>query len=323
MADDPSTSEAAPEDADHLKRAVQVWRLSAERHLEVAGPGADAVVAGATPRDLSRLPDGRRAYAPVCGPSGRLLGDPMVHRVGADAWRLSGAADLRAWLRTLARTMRRPVLARPLEVQALAVQGPLADELVGRVLGAGATALGPMGWTRARFGRAGLVVARSDLTRQGGFELLVEGRSEPLRRALLEAGAALDARAAAPSELARIEGGLLAWGVDLGPDMTPFEAGLGRLCDGAHDHVGREALRAERDPARVLRSLEIEGPPLPRVRAPWPLEGGRVTSAAWAPRHGLHAAIGLVPAALGPGATPFVETPHGRRAALVRERFWT
>jgi dimethylsulfoniopropionate demethylase len=316
-------SSQPPEDAHHLAHAVQVWRLEGERHLEVTGPGADALMAAATPRDLARVPDGRRAYAPFCGPSGRLLGDPMVHRVGVDAWRLSGAADLAAWIRTLAQAMRVPVLARPASTRGIAVQGPLAEELVGRVLGAGAAGLGPMEWGRTTFGREEIVVARSDLTRQGGFELLVEGRTEPLRRALLETGRDLDARAAAPSELARVEGGILRWGTDLRPDMTPLEAGLGRLCDGTHDHVGRDALRAEGEPGRVLRSLEVEGPPLPAPEEPWPAAGGRVSSAAWAPARGLHAAIGLVAADMAPGGEIAVETPHGRRAARVRDGFWT
>ena len=316
-------SETPVEDADHLKRAVQVWHLERERHLEVAGPGADELMRQITPRDLARVPDGLRAYVPVCGPSGRLMGDPMVRRVGPDAWRLSGVADLAAWLRTMAQAMRVPVLARPVEARTVAVQGPLAAPLVERLLGPEAAALGPMEWGEARFGRGSVAVARSDLTRQGGFEIVVEGRGEPLRRALLDLGADLDARPGVPSELARVEGGLLAWGIDLGPELTPFEAGLGRLCDGDHDHVGRDALVGAWAPARMVRPLEVEGPPVPEPSLPWTAGTGWVSSAVWAPRHGLHVAIALLPSGLSPGAEIAVETGHGRRTARVRDGFWT
>ena len=315
----------------HLKRAVQIWDLASERVLEVSGPEARRLVRHLTPRHLGSALRDRRAYAPVCAPGGGMLGDPMVLRLDAERWWLTGAADLGPWIEGLARALSADARVEAPDVHPLAVQGPLAEELVSRVLGPGVRRIGPMGWRRVPFGGGAPVVARSDYTRQGGFEIAVEGRhrAAPLWDALAQAGRDLDLRVAAPNPIARIEGGLLLFGADVGPDVTPFEAGLGRLCDGTHDHVGRAALEAAREPARMVRPVEIDGPPLPPPEAPWRLtagdaRAGRVTSAAWAPEHGVHVAIATVAREhWEPGTPVLAHVPGGPRPARVRETFWT
>ena len=315
----------------HLKRAVQLWDLAGDRTVEVSGPGAEPLMRYLTPRDLRLVRRGRRAYVPVCSPGGGTLGDPMVLRLESDRWWLTGTADLQAWLRALAEILGGEVRIEAPDLHPLAIQGPSAETLTARVLGPEVARIPMHGWRRIPFGGGAPVVARSDRSRQGGFEVLVEGRHRalPLWDALTEAGRDLDLRVAEPSAIARIEGGLLLHGVDIGPDVSPFEAGLGRLCDGTHDHVGRAALEAGREPARLLRPLEIDGPPAGPAPPSWRLSvgdaaAGRVTSAAWAPEHGLHVAIGLLDRAhAAPGARLLAATPGGPRRASVRETFWT
>jgi dimethylsulfoniopropionate demethylase len=72
--------------------------------------------------------------------------------------------------------------------------------------------------TQVRFFRFGhfdfqgrdLVIARSGYSKQGGFEIYVEGADVgmPLWNALMEAGRDLDVRAGCPNAIERIEGGL-------------------------------------------------------------------------------------------------------------------
>ena len=58
------------------------------------------------------------------------------------------------------------------------------------------------------------------------------------------------------------------YGNELGPDVTPFEAGLGRVVkfDKPGDFVGREALaaRAAEGPQAVLVGLTMESRRIPR-----------------------------------------------------------
>jgi dimethylsulfoniopropionate demethylase len=55
------------------------------------------------------------------------------------------------------------------------------------------------------------VIARSGYSKQGGFEIYVEGGDigMPLWNALMEAGADLEVRAGCPNLIERIESGLL------------------------------------------------------------------------------------------------------------------
>ena len=59
----------------------------------------------------------------------------------------------------------------------------------------------------------------------------------------------------------RLEKGYRVWGADITPEDTPFEAGLGfavKLDKG--DFIGRDALAAADEPARLLRCLTLDDP---------------------------------------------------------------
>ena len=126
-------------------------------------------------------------------------------------------------------------------------------------------------------------IARSGYSKQGGFEIYVEGRDHgmPLWNTLMEAGADMDVRAGCPNGIERIEGGLLSYGNDMTRDNTPHECGLGRFCSTqtAIGCVGRDALLrvAKEGPIQQIRALSFDGK-VPGCDRPWPLmaKGKRV-----------------------------------------------
>ena len=97
----------------------------------------------------------------------------------------------------------------------------------------------------------------------------------------------------------RIEKGFKHWGHDLGPEVTPLEAGLGFAIDWTKDFLGKTALEAQRDrgPTRRMMLMQLTGAPLILHDEPiW--EAGRVvgltTSGAKGARTGLTLAFAMI-----------------------------
>jgi 4-methylaminobutanoate oxidase (formaldehyde-forming) len=126
----------------------------------------------------------------------------------------------------------------------------------------------------------------------------------------------------------RIEAGRRAWGAELGPDETPFEAGtmFAVKLDKAADFIGKQALlaRADAPAAKRLVTLVLESPEA------WAWGGealsvggtpaGEITSAGWSPKVGACVALGYLrgTAAAGPHAgTPVDVDIWGQRCAAT------
>ena len=259
----PVTFRGLAEDYRHLKSAVQLWDVACERQVEVSGPDAAKLVQFLTPRNLAKMQDDQCVYIPVVDERGGMLNDPVALRVGEDRWWISIAdSDLRFWVNGLAQGMKMDVRVHEPDVSPLAIQGPLADDLMARVFGDQVRDIRFFRYKRLEFQGQHFVTARSGYSKSGGFEIYVEGSEHgmPLWNALMEAGRDLDVRAGCPNLPERVEGGLLSYGGDITQANTPFECGLGKYCTAStdHDFIGKAALAraAEEGPKRQIRALE-------------------------------------------------------------------
>ena len=130
----PTFFESLESDYHHLKRHVQVWDVSCERQVQVKGPDALRLLEILTPRDLSRMGDGRCLYIPVVDQNGGMLNDPVAVKLSEDRWWISIAdSDLLLWVKGIANGYRLDVLVDEPDVSPLAVQGPKADQLMERM----------------------------------------------------------------------------------------------------------------------------------------------------------------------------------------------
>ncbi|HEX5094716.1 MAG TPA: glycine cleavage system aminomethyltransferase GcvT [Acidimicrobiia bacterium] len=183
----------------------------------------------------------------------------------------------------------------------LAVQGPEARALLEKV--------NPDWAAVPRFHVSmvqGGVAAGTGYTGEDGIELLVAPEDAPaIWRSLLDAGivpAGLGAR-----DTLRLEAGLPLHGHELGPGITPLQAGLGWVVGWDKDDFrGRAPLAAERERgiARRLRGLSIEGRRPARDGAPVVRDGeavGVVTSGNFSPTLGHAIALAFVPPEVGIG----------------------
>jgi aminomethyltransferase len=148
----------------------------------------------------------------------------------------------------------------------IAVQGPSARSRLAAVApdaaAVGRFRVAPFEWDGARCTAAG-----TGYTGEDGVEIAVPSdAADRLWRAILDAGvvpAGLGAR-----DTLRLEAGLPLHGHELGPGITPLQAGLGWVVGWDKDDFrGREPLEAERSRGvtRRLRGLEVEGRRPPRA----------------------------------------------------------
>ncbi|MGJ8590196.1 MAG: dimethylsulfoniopropionate demethylase [Yoonia sp.] len=330
----PTVFRSVTEDYHHLKTAVQVWDVACERQVELRGPDSARLMQMLTPRDLRGMLPGQCFYVPIVDETGGMLNDPVALKLTEDRWWISIAdSDLLLWVKALAYGYRLDVLVDEPDISPLAVQGPLADDLMAKVFGDAVRAIKFFRFGWFDFEGVSMAVARSGYSKQGGFEIYVDGTKNgmPLWNALMEAGKALDVHAGCPNLIERIEGGLLSYGNDMTRENTPHECGLGRFCSTqtAIGCVGRDALLrvAKEGPTQQIRAIAIEGD-IPVCNQVWPLMAkgkrvGQVTSAAKSPDYDTNVAIGMVRMTHWDEGTALeVHTQDGPRAATVHEKFW-
>ena len=330
----PTVFESVEADYRHLKEHVQVWDVACERQIELRGPDSGRLMQMLTPRDLRGMLPGQCFYLPMVDETGGMLNDPVGLKLAEDRWWISIAdSDLLLWVKGLAYGYRLDVLVDEPDISPLAVQGPRSDDLMARVFGDAVRQIKFFRFGWFDFQGTTMAVARSGYSKQGGFEIYLDGTANgmPLWDALMDAGHEFDVHAGCPKLIERIEGGLLSYGNDMTRDNTPHECGLGKFCSTqtAIGCVGRDALLrvAREGPTQQIRAIAIDGDIPPCDRA-WPLHAagtrvGQVTSAAKSPDFGVNVAIGMVRMTHWDAGTRLtVETQDGPREAVVEAKFW-
>ncbi len=202
------------------------------------------------------VPVGRMVYTPMLNARGGIESDLTITRLAEDQFHIvTGSAQATRdadWIRRHIVADQHAVLT---DVSALtcvlSVMGPKARELLARV---SPDDLSPAGlkfsWTKEiDLGHARVRAARMSYVGGPGFELYVPVEmTRHVYLALMAAGQDLGLRDAGYYALdaLRIEQGRRAWGAELGPDETPWEAGLGFSVklDKPGGFIGHDALVA-------------------------------------------------------------------------------
>jgi aminomethyltransferase len=293
--------------AEHtaVRTAAGLFDLSHMGEITVTGPDAGAALDYALTGDLSGLAPGRARYTLICAPDGGVLDDLIVYRLGAEEFLVvanaANAAAVHAELTERAAGRTATVTDRTADYALVAVQGPAAAAILAPLTDADLGALRYYAGQPATVDGREVLLARTGYTGEDGFELFSRPQdAEPLWAALTGAGAGhgLVPAGLAARDTLRLEAGMALYGNELGPDVTPFEAGLGRVVKFAKpgDFVGRAALAeaAEAGPRRVLTGLAGESRRVPRHGYAVLWDGspcGTVTSGAPSPTLGVPIAM--------------------------------
>ncbi len=258
------------------RQQAVVMDLSPLRKFEVLGPDAEALVQRAVTRDVRKLGVGQVVYTAICYPTGGMIDDATIFRLGANNFRLICGQDYAGtWLRERAGEwgLRAWVKSSTDQLHNLAVQGPRSRDILGRLVWTppSQARLDEIKWFRFTIGRVGdhegppILVSRTGYSGELGYEVWCHpqdalavwdaideaGRPEGLVPLGLEA-----------LDILRIEAGLVFAGYEFDDQVDPFEAGIGFTValDKQDDFVGRAALQDRRDhPQRALVGLELAG----------------------------------------------------------------
>lgn len=302
--------------------------------VRVAGTGAFALLQWAFTNDLRRISPGRAQYTHLLDPlDAHVVDDLIVWWVADDDFvvmpNASNTERILAALDDSGAHADGPFTLTDITATraVVAVQGPKARLRLASVHEEAAAVPRFAVWRVDFAGLAGFA-AGTGYTGEDGVELHVPlDAAEPVWRALLDRGvvpAGLGAR-----DTLRLEAGLPLHGHELGPGITPLQAGLGwvvRFDKG--DFRGREALTAEqaRGLARHLVGLLAEGRQVPRAGCAVLVGGervGEVTSGNFSPMLERGIALAFVPPAVDVGDNVVIDI-RGRRvgAEVVRLPFW-
>ncbi len=124
------------EDYWHLREFVQIWDVSCQRQVQIMGPNAARMVQWMTPRDISKAKIGDCLYVPIVDHNGGLINDPVLLKLAEDRFWLSIAdSDLLLYALGLSLGMGLDVAINEPDVSPLAVQGPMAEDLMASVFG--------------------------------------------------------------------------------------------------------------------------------------------------------------------------------------------
>jgi aminomethyltransferase len=320
----------------HLLNHVTLWDVSVERQVEITGPDAFEFTNMLTPRDLSRCAVGQGKYVAITGEDGGIINDPVLLRLGENHfWLALADSDVLLWARGVAlKSGLRVRIAEP-DVSPLQIQGPKAKDVVQALFGDAVTKLRYYWFLETKLDGIPLVVTRTGWTGEVGYEVYLRdgSRGDELWERIMEAGKPSNIRPTGPSDIRRVEAGILNWGADMTLENNVYEVGLDYLVDEGKtaDYIGSVSLKRIKSEGvkRRLAGVEIEGPRIEMNAAAWPVAVGgetigRVTSAVYSPRLEKNIGYAMLPSAKAIAGTALqVRVPGvgARRATVVPKPF--
>src|SRR3970282_3009733 len=230
-----------------LLNDVTVWDVSVERNVEITGPDAFAFTNLLTPRDLSQCEVGQGKYVVITAEDGGIINDPVLLRLGENHfWLALADSDVLLWARGVALKAGLRVTITEPDVSPVQVQGPKAKEVVQALFGDAVTKLRYYWFLETKLDGIPVVVTRTGWTGEVGYEIYLRdgSRGDELWERIMEAGRPHHIRPTGPSDIRRVEAGILNWGADMTLENKVYEVGLDYLVDAGKrvDYIGRGAM---------------------------------------------------------------------------------
>ena len=257
---------------EHLntRANVGVQDLSTMGKIDVKGPEAEALVNYLIVNDATAMRVGAARYASVCAPDGGIMDDLTVFRLGDEHFLIvSGSRNrlkIRDWAMQHAQGRRAYVTDITAAIAFPTVQGPRARALLAELIpDADLDALKRWSFTWGHFGETQVMISRTGVTGELGFELFVPAdEAAGVWNGLLTVGGAYGLRPYGVQAMFTLglEKLYPAHGIDMDETLTPFHVGTDAFIKfDKGNFIGREALLRVRDQgvATAWVGLRLEG----------------------------------------------------------------
>jgi len=266
-----------------IRNAVGLFDISHMGRLQFRGDLSAEFLNGILTNDTSKFRVGDVRYSLVCGKDGGILDDVLVYRL-PDRWELvvnaSNREKLIDWFSNSA------------GFAAIAVQGPRALELLGRVASLPLEEMQYYTTADVTLLDSPALVSRTGYTGEDGFEIIVSAHeTERIWQKIMEEGSPLGVIAAGLGcrDTLRLEAAMPLYGHELNETIDPLTAGLGFAVKfNKPEYTGKAALEQIRSAGlRMARvGLLLGGRRIAREDSPVLVEGepvGKVSSGTFSP----------------------------------------
>ena len=258
-----------------VRTRVGMFDVSHMGEIFINGKDAKRFINHIFTNDISQMAEGQVLYGMMLYPDGGTVDDLLVYREYSEdhyllvvnasniekdyKWMLENSEGYEVTIDNQSETWGQ-----------IAVQGPVAEEFVNKVLGVDVSPLTFYTFNDYQIGGKRVIISRTGYTGEDGFELYtdIEGTKE-IWKILLDAGVVpcgLGCR-----DTLRFEAGLPLYGDELSDSISPVEAGFGMFCKlDKEEFIGKEALARQKaeGTARKLVGMELHDKAIPRAGYP-------------------------------------------------------
>lgn len=268
------------EEHEAVRTKAGLFDVSHMGEVDVKGQDALPFLQRLLTNDVSKLTDGKALYTAMCYEDGGTVDDLLVYQKEKNHYLLViNASNIEKdvdWL--LKHQGEDDVLIKNIsdQIALLALQGPLAADIIKEVAGEEVTSLKPFTFlSKAEVANKEVLVSRTGYTGEDGFEIYCQSEDAVhIWSALLEAGqpkglipCGLGAR-----DTLRFEARLPLYGQELTKDISPLEGGIGFAVktDKEADFIGKAALKKQKEEGlkRKLVGIEMIDKGIPRTDYP-------------------------------------------------------
>ncbi|WP_227763881.1 glycine cleavage system aminomethyltransferase GcvT [Zhaonella formicivorans] len=278
-----------------VRTKAGLFDVSHMGEIRVKGPDALKLVQKLITNDASKLSINQIQYAVFCLPSGGTVDDLLVYKVADDEYLLvvnaSNTDKDYAWVAQHKDGYNVEIVNESADTAQIAIQGPYAEQILQGLTSTDLSAIKNYWFTYGQVDGVDCLISRTGYTGEDGFEIYCPpDKAVQLWNKMLSAGGdnilpcGLGAR-----DTLRFEAKMPLYGHELGEDVTPLEAGLGRFVVlEKEDFIGKDALVAQKAAGIPRKVVGFEMIERGIARAGYPVKKdgqqiGHVTTGSFSP----------------------------------------